>query len=405
MEFAIDAHRSCLHLQQIADPASATAVEAVSSSGSAACSCRAAAQLADGQGGCFSDSTCLAEAAQARAFARHASCAPPLEAKVTLSDIDAARLGCTACTLLQRLFGLAARAASSNQPLLPSCAVSGLIGRRQPVRDASGSRPTTPGVARSSQARGGFQRVWNCEQGGAAPRLLPPGEDHGRLASAARACSHARKSPCSRAPGHEHGIMAAALGFSRQPCHVREAQGLPWQARRLACATGRAVHRGGRQHRLFVYIPCGVGGAPGGVWLRVGRLGAHVHCFSVEPAGFFSRAFWCAAVPNARHQQSTTTRQAQPHPGDGLACLRLASWSSALMRSRLSGIAVADDDSLCADTWRLKALAGLKVEARRRGRPGGAGALATEAGRVLQALGGLRGHMQAATSSGPPAAP
>lgn len=74
---------------------------------------------------------------------------------------------------------------------------------------------------------------------------------------------------------------------------------------------------------------------------------------------------------------------------DGLAVPCASELVYPLMRSRLSGIVVADDDSLCADAWRLKAQAGLKVEASAAAALSGPRALlSTAAGQgYLQSLG------------------
>lgn len=129
-------------------------------------------------------------------------------------------------------------------------------------------------------------------------------------------------------------------------------------ARQLADA-GRVVDA---SHPLFVYLPCGVGGAPGGITFGLKALfGEHVHCFFAEPV-----ASPCVLVQLA---SGSTTPVSVYDIGldnrtdaDGLAVGQASMLVSPLMDCQLSGILTVSDDQLYAHLLALKASLDVEIE-------------------------------------------
>lgn len=99
-------------------------------------------------------------------------------------------------------------------------------------------------------------------------------------------------------------------------------------------------------HPLLVYIPAGVGGAPGGVSYGLKRLyGDHVHCFFVEPVqcpsvllGIATQKFEKANVRDYGLMGKTEA--------DGLACASPSSFVTRIMTNLLSGAFTVRDGKL-----------------------------------------------------------
>ncbi|GJE41789.1 D-serine dehydratase [Methylobacterium soli] len=117
-----------------------------------------------------------------------------------------------------------------------------------------------------------------------------------------------------------------------------------------------------RDHPLFVYLPCGVGGAPGGVTLGLKLLfGDAVRCIFVEPV-----AAPCMLVQLAAGLERTVSvydvgldnRTA----ADGLAVARASMLVARMVRGLIEAVATVSDDALHAwlrDLWHA---AGLRLE-------------------------------------------
>ncbi len=100
------------------------------------------------------------------------------------------------------------------------------------------------------------------------------------------------------------------------------------------------------EHPLFLYLPCGIGGAPGGVTYGAKKgFGDFVHCFFVEPV-----QSPCALV----HMMSGSDDLVSVYDvglsnkteADGMAVARMSAFVARVTRNMLAGIFTVDDASL-----------------------------------------------------------
>jgi len=100
------------------------------------------------------------------------------------------------------------------------------------------------------------------------------------------------------------------------------------------------------EHPLFVYLPCGVGGAPGGIAFGLKQVfGDAVHCFFVEPT--HSPAVLIGLMTGEKDKVSVQDFGIDNvTEGDGLAVGRPSSFASGISEQTVSGIYTIEDPEL-----------------------------------------------------------
>ncbi len=99
-------------------------------------------------------------------------------------------------------------------------------------------------------------------------------------------------------------------------------------------------------HPMFVYIPCGVGGAPGGIAFGLKqKYGDNVHCFFIEPVQ--APAMLLGMMTGLQHDISATdVGLTGLTEADGLAVSRPSGFVGKVMEPHLSGEFTLQDDAL-----------------------------------------------------------
>ncbi|ABC29747.1 D-serine ammonia-lyase [Hahella chejuensis KCTC 2396] len=116
-------------------------------------------------------------------------------------------------------------------------------------------------------------------------------------------------------------------------------------------------------HPLFVYLPAGVGGAPGGITYGLKHIfNDHVHCFFAEPVQSPCMLLGMAGAPGAAPTSIYELDLKNRTDADGLAVGAASQWVCDATRNLLSGVYTATDEQLYQQLYLLKDLENIEVE-------------------------------------------
>jgi D-serine dehydratase len=115
-------------------------------------------------------------------------------------------------------------------------------------------------------------------------------------------------------------------------------------------------------HPLFVYLPCGVGGAPAGITFGLKQIfGDNVHCFFAEPTA--APCFLVRMIHPERAAISVYDIGLDANTeADGLAVPRASELAIDMMRPLLSGVFTVKDDDLFRFLYLLNDTEGIRIE-------------------------------------------
>lgn len=272
-------------------------------------------------------------------------------------------------------------------------------------------------IAGSIKARGGFHEVLEfAEKLATEQGLLAPGVSYAQLGEAPARALFGRYEVAVGSTGNlglSIGVMASALGF-RATVHM-SSDAKEWKKERLRNRGVRVVEHAGdyeeavaagrrqaqqdphiyfvdderslslllgysaaaphlqqqlaaqnitvdAKHPLFVYLPCGVGGAPGGITFGLKQLyGPHVHCFFAEPTQ--SPCFMLHMMDGPGTARSVyNIGLSNQTEADGLAVPRASELSASLMVSLLSGVYTVEDAQLFRHLYLAQQAEDIRIE-------------------------------------------